>query len=251
MILEKLYLSHLLIMVSFSLISQNEVEKTNNYEMINSEQTTVWKFKTNGAVYASPVLHKGIVYMGSSDSTFYAIDAKSGTALWTYKLNNQILSDAVIEKDNIYLQAGNSLIVLSISGKFKKNIKFSNDSVIERIDPWDFHFPSPLIHNGVIYLSTQSGSILGFELKQYKQVFNCQTANKEIIRTPPTIYKNKLFFADWDGIAYAFDLRTGKKIGSLIQKKMGLLVGEIQFRQHCLFLKTIYILEAEVAGFIL
>ena len=38
--------------------------------------TLRWKFKTGGPIHASPVIVDGTVYVGSTDGTLYALDAK-------------------------------------------------------------------------------------------------------------------------------------------------------------------------------
>ena len=44
-----------------------------------------WKFHTSGRVIASPAVVNGIVYVGSTDGNFYAIDARSGTLKWKFE----------------------------------------------------------------------------------------------------------------------------------------------------------------------
>ena len=43
-----------------------------------------WSFKTGGAVDASPILAQGVVYFGSRDGIFYALDAETGSKKWQY-----------------------------------------------------------------------------------------------------------------------------------------------------------------------
>ena len=43
-----------------------------------SSKAVSWKYTTSGGINASPVIYDGILYIGSFDSCFYAIDAKTG-----------------------------------------------------------------------------------------------------------------------------------------------------------------------------
>src|SRR5438094_5621549 len=43
-----------------------------------------WKFKTSEVVHASPALADGVLFFGSWDSYFYAVDAKTGKEKWRY-----------------------------------------------------------------------------------------------------------------------------------------------------------------------
>ena len=44
-----------------------------------------WTFPTGDRVVSSPVLHDGVVYVGSDDGHVYAIDAASGRQRWMFK----------------------------------------------------------------------------------------------------------------------------------------------------------------------
>ena len=48
-----------------------------------------WFFPTKDAVTANPVVVKGVVYIGSWDGNFYAIDAASGSKKWSYPIKPQ------------------------------------------------------------------------------------------------------------------------------------------------------------------
>ncbi|MES2276669.1 MAG: PQQ-binding-like beta-propeller repeat protein [Bacteroidota bacterium] len=43
-----------------------------------------WQFKAKGAIIASPVVNDGLVYFGSLDSSFYALDVKTGSVRWKF-----------------------------------------------------------------------------------------------------------------------------------------------------------------------
>src|SRR5450432_4202625 len=45
---------------------------------ILNEPKLKWKFRTSGQIIASPTVDHGIVYVGSTDGIFYAVDAKTG-----------------------------------------------------------------------------------------------------------------------------------------------------------------------------
>src|SRR5438309_1837134 len=48
-----------------------------------------WFFKTGDAVTANPVIVNGVVYVGSWDGNFYAIDAATGAKRWSYAIKAQ------------------------------------------------------------------------------------------------------------------------------------------------------------------
>jgi glucose dehydrogenase len=48
-----------------------------------------WTFPTGDAVSASPTVVEGVVYVGSWDGHFYALDATMGTLKWKFKVDSQ------------------------------------------------------------------------------------------------------------------------------------------------------------------
>jgi polyvinyl alcohol dehydrogenase (cytochrome) len=66
---------------------------SNPHSQINSSNvsslTPAWTFPTGDAVTASPAVVDGVVYVGSWDGYFYAIDAASGQLKWKIQLDCQ------------------------------------------------------------------------------------------------------------------------------------------------------------------
>ena len=64
-------------------------------EGIASTNVTVkWKFQTADEVFASPAVVGGMVYIGSADTNFYAINAETGIEKWRFRPNGAIRSSA-------------------------------------------------------------------------------------------------------------------------------------------------------------
>ena len=55
-----------------------------------SRLQAAWVFPTGDAVTASPAVVDGVVYIGSWDGYFYAIDARSGQLKWKFRLDCQL-----------------------------------------------------------------------------------------------------------------------------------------------------------------
>src|ERR1700730_1099829 len=48
-----------------------------------------WTFQTGDAVSASPTVVDRVVYVGSWDGYFYALDAQSGSLIWKFQVDCQ------------------------------------------------------------------------------------------------------------------------------------------------------------------
>lgn len=75
----------------------------NIFAMDRNDGERVWTFQTEGAVWATPLLQDGKIFVGSYDRYFYCLDASDGSLLWKHEFENRIRSDAVIWKDFIFI----------------------------------------------------------------------------------------------------------------------------------------------------
>jgi outer membrane protein assembly factor BamB len=57
-----------------------------NVAKLQSLDAMAWTFQTGDAVSASPTVAGGVVYVGSWDGYFYALDANSGSLRWKYRV---------------------------------------------------------------------------------------------------------------------------------------------------------------------
>ena len=65
------------------------------YALDASTGTLLWSVLTGGAVNSTPVVADGVVYVGSADGSLYALDARSGDILWTGPTGGEVSSPAV------------------------------------------------------------------------------------------------------------------------------------------------------------
>ncbi len=70
----------------------------------------LWKFKTGGQLYASPVIAHGILYIGSTDGKLYALDAKAWGIKWVFDAGEAIRYSATVFGDRVYFSARNNKV---------------------------------------------------------------------------------------------------------------------------------------------
>ena len=108
-----------------------------------------------------------MIYFGSEDNNFYAIDAKDGSLKWTFNTNGGIQSSAVVYGDIVFFG--------STDGNFYGLDAF-NGSLVWRIAPdyfiegvYNFRttpfVSSPFADDGKIYVGSTNGKIYCFDAK--------------------------------------------------------------------------------------
>jgi eukaryotic-like serine/threonine-protein kinase len=74
-----------------------------------------WKYTTTGPVYAASAVADGVVYFGSGDQNFYALNASNGKELWRYTTGAYFPSGIVVN-GKVYL-AGSIMYALGLPGQ--------------------------------------------------------------------------------------------------------------------------------------
>jgi len=150
-----------------------------------------WSFQTGDVVSASPTVVGGVVYIGSWDGFFYALDAHTGQRLWQFQVDCQntivpvppqclgpgetpparfssdgglITASAAVVEDTVYFAAGKTLYrVHAADGGLRwKRVLCGNpeapDCAADPHDPTRI-FSSPAVFHGMVFLgSTVSGA---------------------------------------------------------------------------------------------
>lgn len=60
-------------------------------------------FLTNGDVPSSPAVAGTVVYVGSEDGKFYAVDCKTGKEIWEYATGGMITSSPAVDNGMVYV----------------------------------------------------------------------------------------------------------------------------------------------------
>lgn len=172
-----------------------------------------WKFKTRGIVYSSPLIVGNTVYIGSGDSTLYAIDLENGLEKWQFKAGNKILSTAAFFNDIICFESGNVLYGLNLDGTEKWKVTISEGNITNQYDEWDCFHSSPNIIDGIAYVGGERGKVIGVNVETGEEIFRIDTGNKGVgVRVKPAVWENKLYFGECSGIFYCYDITTQEKI---------------------------------------
>jgi outer membrane protein assembly factor BamB len=68
-----------------------------------SDGAILWRFPTEGWVWASPVLYGNVIYFGDIAGNFYALDRSTQAKLWSVQTGSDIVGTPLITSDGIYI----------------------------------------------------------------------------------------------------------------------------------------------------
>ncbi|PLX12752.1 MAG: hypothetical protein C0598_05490 [Marinilabiliales bacterium] len=184
-----------------------------NISLFSSEidEPIIWTFKTNAKIMSHPIIEGNIIYFGSMDSVFYAVDNKTGIQLWNYKTSSPVQSKALINNDIVYFKSGNNVFALNKNSGQEIWRSISEDKEgVGKIDLWDYHSGSAAIYKSNIYFGFGNGKLLGFDLQSGEIKHEIKRESDSPIKSGLVIEDSVIYFGDWDGWVNAFNIETNK-----------------------------------------
>jgi eukaryotic-like serine/threonine-protein kinase len=169
----------------------------------------LWKFKTNGPVVSSPVINNGTVYVGSLDSSLYALDLSTGKLKWRMPSGGAIRSSVCISGKWLYQLSSDGLLCrMDIdSGMVKGVFHTMNGSMGDHQNDYADYFTStPVIVDSTIFFGS-GDKIYAISITDGYLRWTYQTGG--LVHTTPAIMKNLLYAGSFDGYLYAVDIKTG------------------------------------------
>ena len=181
-----------------------------------------WKFETRGRVFSSPVIWKDNLYIGSDDSTFYALDAQKGTLLWKYKTGGRVSSSAAVFDDKVYFVSfdGYAYCLSANTGTEIWKFRTAGEKVFSAPgihgvpekdrpldDPWEMFLSSPVVAEGKVYFGSGSGMFYALDCNTGALQWEYKTG--DVIHASPAYADSTVYVGSWDSYLYALQASTG------------------------------------------
>ena len=112
--------------------------------------TVKWRFRARRAITASPIVTQGVVYVGSLDSTFYALDAKSGWVIWRYRMGKGSISSPARVENLVIFGSADGIIYCLDAGSAKEMWRFKAEHQISG---------SPTVYKDSVYCGAADGTL--------------------------------------------------------------------------------------------
>lgn len=184
---------------------------------LKSQPAVAWEFKTGGPVRSSPVVVEGVVYVGSYDGNFYALDAATGKQKWSFKTGGKVSGSAAVANGSVFFagEDGNVYRLNAADGALMWSAKTPKAMPMAG---------SPAILNGTVFIGGGSASgserlgmtaspICGFDIQTGKLVWQSKGDGPQGYAAITT--DGEKIYAGTGGSYYgSFDIATEKQVGS-------------------------------------
>lgn len=176
-----------------------------------SGPAVVWRYKTGKEVRAAPIVVEGVVYCGSTNGRFLALDAGSGELRWEFQAPFPISAKAAVAGDAVLFESANILFALDRkTGTERWRHVARSYRPISSMDMTDYHRSSPVVDGAVAYYGDDWGLLNGVDVKTGALAFQYATDTGRPIRSTPAVAGGSVYFGDWEGEVYAVSLADRK-----------------------------------------
>jgi outer membrane protein assembly factor BamB len=169
-----------------------------------------WKFRTAGPVRASVLVDSSLIYAGSGDGEFYAIDRQTGAERWRYHAGSPIQSSAALWGELVYFgDRANTFYALDRrTGRERWRVQTGSTRPFEwGHEGWDYFTSSPVIAGGLVVAGSGDGNVYALDAASGKERWRLETGGR--VRATPAVGGGVVFVGSADGVLYAVDLETG------------------------------------------
>jgi outer membrane protein assembly factor BamB len=161
----------------------------------------LWSYETGGAVWASPTVVDGTVYVGvdSYDGNVYALDASDGTEQWSYGTRAMISSPTVVD-GTVYVGVNNfygNVYALDASDGSKKWSYETGARVAS----------SPTVVDGTVYVGSNDNNLYALDASDGSKEWSYETGDD--VFSSPTVVDGTVYVGSRDGNVYALDTSGG------------------------------------------
>jgi serine/threonine protein kinase len=105
----------------------------------------IWRFRMGKGSIASPNTAESLVFIGSADGNIYAIDAHTSKEVWRFKTENQVSGSAVVYKDALYCGSADGNVYCLETRSGRLRWKYSTKGPITG---------TPLVYDGIVYIGS-------------------------------------------------------------------------------------------------
>lgn len=175
----------------------------------NAQSDIVWKFKTNGRIYSTPIIQDNLVFTGSGDQYFYALNKKTGKKVWEFKTGGAVHSSPTIIGNLICFASTDGILYALDKTNGKLIWKFKSQGE-KTYDLWDYYLSSPNADSGTIFWGCGDGNIYAIQSNNGELKWKFQT--DDIVHSSPVVYKDNVYVGGFDGNFYCIQKETGSLI---------------------------------------
>ncbi|MFC6720694.1 PQQ-binding-like beta-propeller repeat protein [Halobacteriaceae archaeon SHR40] len=181
---------------------------TSMYALDASDGTELWEFKTAGEIDSAPSVVDGTVFIGSLDGNLYGVDASDGTEQWRYNAG-ETPGGEIWSSPTV----ANETVYL---GDYEGNLHAVDAA--DGTEQWVFETgdwidSSPTVLEGTVFVGSRDENLYAVNATDGTEQWRFETNN--FVISSPTVANGTVFFGSSDNNLYAVDSDDGSEVWRL------------------------------------
>jgi outer membrane protein assembly factor BamB len=163
---------------------------------------------TPGDIYwdymqSSPCLSNGIIYIGSGDSSLYAVDANNGSLKWKMKTGGIIRSSPCVYEGIVYVGSFDGYIYAFNAKDGAKEWAFNARGQYNHVQP------SPRVVDGILYCGARNPFFYAIDAKTGKEIWK-HSFDFSWVESSAAVVDGKVYVGSSDlRTVFSFDAKSG------------------------------------------
>jgi outer membrane protein assembly factor BamB/tRNA A-37 threonylcarbamoyl transferase component Bud32 len=151
-----------------------------------------WRFETRRRVISTCLVHDKLVYIGSDDWYFYALDTDQGYPIWRHRTRGPIVSSPAIGTENVFFGSADGTVYAleALGGR----------------EVWQYEVgaavtSSPCVHNNSVYVGAVDGALYCLHATSGELLWHFQSEGPII--SSPRVWEDVVYVGSDDHHIYA------------------------------------------------
>jgi len=178
----------------------------------------LWKFFTGPSsaegslalanrLRASPAIVNGVIYMGTNNTSFYALNATTGKQIWEIGLSANVDSSAAVANGVVYVG-----ILWNGRNGYVDALNATDGSIIWQYVTNSGIESSPVVVNGIVYVGSAYGYVYALDATNGALKWAYLTGGQTF--SSPAVVNGVVYIGSLDGKVYALNADSGSLIWS-------------------------------------
>ena len=159
--------------------------------------TLLWIYPTLTWIDSSPAVSNGIVYAGSLDGTFYALNSNDGSLLWQFTAGDHNLQSSPAVAGGVVYFGSTDGNIYALNAK--------TGDLLWQYTTGGAVISSPAVANGVVYVGSYDGNSL-YALNASTGALLWSYNVGDVIESSPAVVNGMVYVGSYDANLYAFHL---------------------------------------------
>lgn len=174
-----------------------------------------WRYEIKDGVEGGAQLSEEVLYFGSGDGQFYALQADTGKVLWTYPLKAEGIARPLVRNGVVYVLGGNN-VAHALNAKTGKLIWLYNRREASNISIRGGS--QPALVGDLVLFGFSDGSLVALNRTSGSSLWEVNINRNKRFRdvdSAPILDGDTIYVSSYDGALYALNKTDGRTLWSV------------------------------------